>query len=179
MERSGGAAAPAANGFDRLAHGTAGGCHDGQRSLAQRISLKRKVQRGCGGAARRDKEIPKFESESRRQSYSIRSCKWGAVDIDHISQRQRRRRPPPRPADRASHRHREQKIGNAATPAGRTAPCSPSEPPATASDEPNLLKRNGRGQSQKFIVENRLGGSGKYGSSLRRGRYPSHRKKRV
>ena len=33
---------------------------------AQRILLKRKVQRGCGGPALRDKEIPKFESESRR-----------------------------------------------------------------------------------------------------------------
>ena len=37
----------------------AGDRRDGQRSLAQRISLKRKVQRGCGGPAPRDKEIPK------------------------------------------------------------------------------------------------------------------------
>jgi hypothetical protein len=30
--------------------------------------LKRRVQRGCGGTAPRDKEIPKSESESRRQA---------------------------------------------------------------------------------------------------------------
>jgi cytochrome c2 len=38
--------------------------------------LKRKVQRGCGGAAPRDKEIPKFESESRRQSRMRRQRVW-------------------------------------------------------------------------------------------------------
>jgi hypothetical protein len=36
---------------------------------------------------------------------------------DPVAQRRRQRRPPLRPADRASHRHRENKIGDRAAPA--------------------------------------------------------------
>ena len=60
----------------------------------------------------------------------MRALMPGAVDIDPIAARQWRRRPPPHSADRAGHRHHENKTSDRAAPAApaaRTAPCSPRE----------------------------------------------------